>query len=407
MVCASSNDDHLKTCQTCGAPLQSSANSSILHCLPSDSYLLNGRYRVDSQLGEGGFGITYRGTDLKTSQKVVIKELWPEKGGRHEKTVIWPMSISPKEKKQQLKKFQIEAEYQHQCKHPCIAEVYSWFEENDTAYIIMEFISGQSLFQILQADGALPEERVKQYFLQVGEALKVVHNHNFLHRDIKPDNIIINTDDKAVLIDFGSTREFIAGQTHEMSQTLTKGYAPLEQYSYRSKRWPATDFYSLCASMYELLTGNLPTEAVLRVQEKSDPLIPPSRYCPSISPLMEKVILIGLNMKVEHRFQDADEIIAALKGQFIAPIHKKARELANKNKIIEANRAYETFLSKEPGNAEAIVEMAMLQLYFDISRAEQTGHRAIKAAPNDGRGFGVLGLIECQKKQLGKKHLNI
>lgn len=125
----------------------------------------------------------------------------------------------------------------------------------------MEFISGKTLYKILKEEGVQQEKRVINYFVQIAEALKVIHANNLLHRDIKPDNILVDNNNKAVLIDFGATKEFIAGQTSEMSKTLTRRYAPLEQYSYRGKRFPSTDIYALCASMYELLTETLPPDA--------------------------------------------------------------------------------------------------------------------------------------------------
>ncbi|MGB3639819.1 MAG: FHA domain-containing protein, partial [Rivularia sp. (in: cyanobacteria)] len=144
------------------------------------------------------------------------------------------------------------------------------------------------------------------------EALRVIHATNLLHRDIKPENIIVDCHDRAILIDFGATKEFIAGQTRQMSATLTPGYAPLEQYSYRSKRWAATDLYALCASMYELLTGKLPASATERALSES--LIPPRQLAPQIDPLLEEVILTGMKMRVEERFHTADELLKVLTG---------------------------------------------------------------------------------------------
>lgn len=396
-VCTSVNDDSARACTSCGSPLQTTtgSGSSTATYLLSPGVLLQGKYRIEGHLGTGGFGITYEGFDVSRSQQVAIKELWPEKAARQGSAVAWPSSITPKERKLQLSKFQLEAKYQSQCVHPSIVKVYEWFEQNDTAYIVMEFIQGRSLYQIFEAEGVLSEDRVKRYFIQVGEALGAVHEQNFLHRDIKPDNILISPQDNAVLIDFGSTREFIAGQTREMSVTLTKGYAPLEQYSYQGKRWPATDFYSLCASMYELLTGELPTEAVLRVQ--GNLLVPPRQKNPSLSPLLERVILNGMAMKVEERFQTAAELVSALNGQFVAPSHGRARDFIKRNKLSEAGQAYKTCLANEPDNAEATVELAMVQIYTDIRQAKATADQAIQLAPNDGRAHGVLGLLACQQ----------
>lgn len=130
-------------------------------------------------------------------------------------------SITPQSKQQQLSKFQLEANYLSRCVHRNIAKVYDWFEENNTAYIIMEFISGKSLYQVWKEENPLLEERVKRYIIEIASALKIVHTNNLLHRDIKPDNIIIDNQDRAVLIDFGATREFIANQTTNMTQLLT------------------------------------------------------------------------------------------------------------------------------------------------------------------------------------------
>ena len=146
----------------------------------------------------------------------------------------------------------------------------------------MDFITGKPLSKILEEEGPLPMQRVKRYLLQLSAALTIVHGAKLLHRDIKPENILIDGQDRAILIDFGATKEFIAGQTRQMSVTLTRGYAPLEQYSYKAKRYPATDIYALCASMYELLTGQLPAEATDRIS--SETLVPPRQFTPRPQP---------------------------------------------------------------------------------------------------------------------------
>ena len=316
-VCTSINNSNQDVCAVCGTSLPPSPlTNETSYKLLEGVLLCNDRYCycIEEQIGEGGYSIIYRGIDLDSSKKVAIKELWPEKAGRQGSLVVWPSSISDKEKRYQLDKFQLEAKYQSQCSHSAIAEVYNQFEQNGTAYIVMELIEGKTLYEIFKAEGVLSTTRVRKYFGQVGAALGAIHAHNFLHRDIKPDNIIINAQDNAVLIDFGSTREYIAGQTREMTVILTKGYAPLEQYSYKSKRWPATDLYALCASMYALLTGESPTEAVLRVQ--NEPLIPPRQKNPAIDPSLERLILTGMEMKVEDRLQDAQQFLLALSGRF-------------------------------------------------------------------------------------------
>ena len=409
-ACLTDNPDGATRCSTCGyEPLDSSSNFSItttnsVYHLPPGVLLKQGQYQIEKVLGEGGFGITYKGRNRQNNSIIAIKELWAEKGARQNNTLLWPNSITPKEKQLQINKFKLEASKQQKCQHPNIAKVHDWFEENNTAYIVMEFISGKSLYDILKKEGALAENRIKIYFIQIAEALKVVHANKFLHRDLKPDNIIIDNQDRAVLIDFGATREFIAGQTREMSVTLTYGYAPTEQYSYRSKRYPATDFYALCASMYELLTGQLPVEAMERANtllqgSSSDPLISPRKLNPKISQLMERVILTGMKINVGERFQSAEEIIDALQGRFIPPSLRKAQELVKQGKLTEAIQAYGQFLTGEPDNGEAAIELALVQIHVKDSEAQITAKKAIQLKPNDGRAYGVLGLVNCRKAQ--------
>ncbi len=409
-ACLQDNLEGTTICSTCGyEPLDSSSSScstttSSTYHLSSGALLQQGQYQIEKLLGHGGFGITYKGKNRQNSSLVAIKELWPEKAARQGSTVAWPASIAPKEKQLQINKFKLEASNQQKCKHPNIAEVHEWFEENNTVYIIMEFIPGRSLLGILQEKGILSENKVKQYFIQIVEALKVVHGNNFLHRDIKPENILVNSQDRAILIDFGATREFIDGLSGDMSQIVTPGYAPYEQYSYHSKRFIATDFYALCASMYELLTGKLPIDAVERVNTlvqggSSDPLIPPRKLNPNINILIEKVILTGMKINVGERFQTADELIDALKGKFISPHHKQAQKLVKQGKLQEAIQAYEQCLTSEPENGEAAVELALVQVHANDSQAEITAQKAIQMQPDDGRAYGVLGLVNCRKSK--------
>ncbi|WP_013334920.1 FHA domain-containing serine/threonine-protein kinase [Gloeothece verrucosa] len=281
------------------------------YCLPPGTILGQGKYQIESVLGQGGFGITYQGINLVNLRKVAIKENWPENATRQGTTIIWSNNISPKNRIIQLKKVATEAEYIHRCVHPNIVGVYDWFEENNTAYVVMSLIPGKTLFNIFTEKGIFEQSLVKRYFIQITEALKVIHQANLLHRDIKPENIIITPQDIPILIDFGATKEFIAGQTRQMSATLTPGYAPLEQYSYRTKRYPATDIYALCASMYELLTGQLPTTAAERAL--SDTLIFPRLLNSKIDPDLEKIIIKGMKLRVEERFQNAEELLKELK----------------------------------------------------------------------------------------------
>jgi serine/threonine protein kinase len=314
-ICLTANLDLALICISCGASFISN-NSSLLH-LPPNTLLKQGKYRIKRILGEGGFGITYSGVDMVSSREIAIKELLPERSSRKGNTFIWTSSVTPRQKQELLEKFKIEAEYLSNCKHPNIVQVYDWFEENDTAYIVMEFAKGEPLSSILKREKTIPEARVKLYLLQLASALKSVHANSLLHRDIKPDNIIITQQGKPILIDFGNAREFIAGKTKKMTSIGTPEYAPLEQNNSVGRFAPAIDIYALSVTAYELLTGKLPDTATNRamaiVKSKSDTLIPPSRLAP-VSPLLEQVILTGIKINADERLQSAQELINALKG---------------------------------------------------------------------------------------------
>ncbi len=140
----------------------------------------------------------------------------------------------------------------------------SLFEENNTAYMVMEFLKGRTLLRMVEESGPVEERFLVPLIEQVAGAMTVVHQANVIHRDIKPENIIVTPDHRAVLVDFGTAREFAAGKTRRMTTMLTPGYAPLEQYSQHARFGVFSDIYALGASSYHLLTGQLPTQATDR-----------------------------------------------------------------------------------------------------------------------------------------------
>ncbi len=393
-ICGAENLDTAITCAACGCAL--TTLNSVGYQLPSGTLLYQGKYRIEKTLGEGGFGITYKATDLEKFTDVAIKELCPNKFLRHGINIILPPSITPKIQQEQIQKFKTEAESLKKCVHPNIVRVINWFEANNTAYLVMEFVSGKPLSKILTERGKLPENIVKKYFIQITEALKLVHANNFLHRDIKPDNIIINSQDKAILIDFGSAREFLAGLTNKMTAMLTPGYSPIEQYTNLGKLNSSTDLYAICASIYHTLTGKVPVAAPARLG--SETLISPRQIEASIRPQTEQIILTGMKMEIEERFQTADELIDALKGKFISQQLKQARQILKQGNLTEAVTAYQQCLLKESDNGIAAVELAMILVYVEDRQAIIAANQAIKINPNDGRGYGVLGLINCRQE---------
>ncbi|XHR83898.1 MAG: protein kinase [Gloeotrichia echinulata GP01] len=398
LTCFHDNPDNTLTCQVCGSPLTpnpgQSSQISSLYLLPG-TLLQNGKYRVENFLGQGGFGIAYKGIDLTNSKAIAIKEYWPENAARQGKTIIWSSHITPQQRQKEIQNVVNEVRRIQKCLHPNIVRAYDGFTENNTIYIIMDFIEGKTLFKILEQEGKLPEARVKRYFIQLANAIKIIHDHQLLHRDIKPENIIIDQSDNPIIIDFGSAREFTIDKTQRHTRLVSPGYAPYEQYLQTAKPNPSTDIYAICASMYELVTGELPPTSLER--KAQDILKPPRQLVPNLSPAIEQIILTGMNMEPKERFQTADELIDALNGKFVSPIFKRSRQLVQEGKLSEAIQSYQQFLNNEPNNGDATVELALVQIYFDDHQAKVTAQKAIQIKPNDARGYGILGLVNCRQ----------
>lgn len=197
--------------------------------------------------------------------------------------------------------------------HPYIVNVLEVFEENNTAYIAMEYISGFSLKYMMEKEGILPEAKVLKYVRQIGTALQFVHDKSILHLDIKPSNILIDKNDDARLIDFGVSKRYDIEQqeTSTTMLTLSKGFASIEQYDDEGTQnfSPCPDIYSLGATMYNLLTGKIPTESILRATR---PLCKPSELNPAISPKTESAIIKAMEIIPADRFQTVGEMLGAL-----------------------------------------------------------------------------------------------
>ena len=297
--CGSSIPPGSSFCPTCGTPL-------TVVTLPVGTKL-KGRYSVGKVLGQGGFGITYMGGDITLSRPIAIKELFPE-GCIRNQTTVQPTRPDIQNEFVHIKqRFIEEARLLARLNHPGIVKVYDYFEENNTAYMVMELLKGKSLRQLIEEEGRIEEQEALEYIIKVCEALSIVHNNGYLHRDIKPDNIFITEDGRIVLIDFGSAREFIAGRTKTQTVILTPGYAPLEQYSLVAERGPYTDIYALSATLYHMLTGEVPADAPAR--QAGMKLRSPREVNPKISQIVSDAVMAGLEMDYKKRPQSIDDFL--------------------------------------------------------------------------------------------------
>ncbi len=231
-------------------------------------------------LGQGGFGITYLGWNIALDIPVAIKEYFPSDLATREYdlSVVPQSSQAASDFEWGLDRFIDEARILARFHHPNIVRVHHFFQAHSTAYIVMEYAEGETLSTFLERKGTLTEIELKAILYPILDGLEVVHRADFLHRDIKPGNIIIRDEDNSpVLLDFGSARQAIGTRSRSVTSIITPGYAPIEQYSSRGDQGPWTDIYALGGVCYRALTGQVPEDATDRVRR--DPLIPVVERC--------------------------------------------------------------------------------------------------------------------------------
>jgi serine/threonine protein kinase len=223
-------------------------------------------YLLERVLGQGGFGITYLARDTNLDQPVAIKEYLPVDVAtrRPDGTVRSRTNEQHERYRDGLERFIREARTLARFDHPNIVRVHSVFEFNDTAYMVMRFEEGETLAALLERRHVLPESELLRVLMPVVEGLELVHKANFVHRDIKPDNILIRDDGSSVLLDFGSARH-ASGQSRTVTILVAPGYAPFEQYySAAESLGPWTDIYGLGATCYRAIAGRAPLDAIGR-----------------------------------------------------------------------------------------------------------------------------------------------
>ena len=346
--------------------------------LANNTLLQGGKYKIVGHISSGGFGNTYEGVHTMMDTKVAIKEFFPKMFcNRDENTShITVATQSNKELVEKLrKKFIEEAKAIFKMNHPNIVKVHDIFEENGTAYYVMDYIDGKSLGDIVKQRGPLPEAEAVGYIRQVADALKYVHSLNRLHLDIKPGNVMVDATGHAMLIDFGASKHYDM-ESGENTSTLmgvnTKGYAPVEQSTQSFTKFsPATDIYALGATLYKLLTGITPPDAYL-LMAKEETLAP----LPScISKSTHNAVLKAMTLIRADRPQTIDVFLGLLDSKTVYNSDDEATVCEEAEKVRQAEEKRR--LAEEQKRKEA----------------EQKRNIAKKSGSKNALLWGLVGVI--------------
>ena len=310
-----------------------------LHCLRKGTRLI-GRYIIEGVLGQGGFGITYLGIDELHEKKVAIKEFFPQgivtRNIEYQDTVtvtfVGEKDNYEKGKERFLKEARTMAKFS---KDEGIVKALDFFEINNTAYIVMEYLEGITLKQYLRENQRIAPEDLIELLVPLIESLDEIHSQGMIHRDISPDNIMVLPDGRIKLMDFGAARDYTEFGEKSLSIVLKPGYAPPEQYQTHGIQGPWTDIYALCATMYKCITGENPPDAIERVL--NDSLKKISEYGIAIPPETEAAIIKGMSVSAKDRYQDIKDFCEDLYGGYEETSVSESEESEIKPDLIKEN----------------------------------------------------------------------
>lgn len=297
-------------CPKCGAPIQNPSRNGIV--LPPGT-ILSGKHLIGRVLGQGGFGVTYLGFDLNLKSKVAIKEYFlngfvTRKGGK-----VIPINRQYRETfREGVEIFYREAENLARFRsNPIIVNVYDFFRENGTAYIVMEYITGTALSAYLEKrNGRIGFDETLRILTPIMDALTTLHNSNLVHRDVSPENILLATDGRIRLIDFGAAMPTMKGNRDNLPTILKVSYAPIEQFTLTGKQGAWTDLYALSATFYRCLTGEMIPESTDRMIE--DSLVSPAEKGVDLPEAANRALMKALAVHAEDRFRTVAEFREAL-----------------------------------------------------------------------------------------------
>lgn len=388
MGCMEEKNEHYR-CLKCG--YDENSNTELSHYLPPRTVLQN-KYLIGRVLGQGGFAITYLAWDINLGIKLAIKEYYPHDLVFRDlnKMVVANSKADEAIFTHDLVRFLEEARVLARfMEHPNIVSVTDFFQENNTAYLVMHYIEGVTLRHHLNQCGEkLPFNDVMEIIMPVMDALKVIHEAGQVHRDISPENIIISQTGRIVLIDFGAAKRLIDKNDESVSIVMKPGYTPEEQYRSKGIQGPWTDVYAVAATIYRSITGKLPPNSLDRLSE--DTLIPPSEFGVEINPKTEKALLKALSVQVSKRFSSVTEFQKAL-------MHRDSELTGRQNKPMR--REINNDISAQHRELDQIKDMALLP--------DQKSKRAYTTLGDVSIGRAHDNIIVVEDESISRYHAKL
>ncbi|MBR2471662.1 MAG: PASTA domain-containing protein [Clostridia bacterium] len=323
--CMEEMEESLSVCPHCGY-VEGTPPKEIYHIVPGT--LLHGKYTVGRVLGYGGFGITYIGWDNELGRKVAIKEFLPSEFSTRMpgETMI---TVYNGEATEQfgagLERFIEEAQRLAKFNSVgSVVDIYDTFIENNTGYIVMQCLEGDTVKSLLAKNGVMPYESAKLIIIEILKTLSAVHKEGIIHRDISPDNIFITNDNKIKLLDFGAARYASSYHSKSLSVILKPGYAPEEQYRSRGNQGPWSDVYATSATLYKMITGITIEESMERTVK--DNVKSPAELGVNLPESANIAIMNALNIHAELRTQSADDFIKELTSDDVVRVIDKPKK---------------------------------------------------------------------------------
>ena len=373
-----------------------------LHCLRKGTRLI-GRYTIEGVLGQGGFGITYLGIDELHEKKVAIKEFFPQgivtRNIEYQDTVtvtfVGEKDNYEKGKERFLKEARTMAKFS---KDEGIVKALDFFEINNTAYIVMEYLEGVTLKQYLRENQRIAPEDLIELLVPLIESLDEIHSQGMIHRDISPDNIMVLPDGRIKLMDFGAARDYTEFGEKSLSIVLKPGYAPPEQYQTHGIQGPWTDIYALCATMYKCITGENPPDAIERVMD--DHLKKISAFGIPVLPQIEEAIIKGMSVAANDRYQNVGDFCEDLYGGYEENSVPEAEESQSQVETESAEQSVE--------DKADILQEEVPQGKYSTTEAVQESEKLISKELSENAGLTseeneAEAGIESETNNLGNK----